>query len=372
MADRIRHIFLLLVLGMALSGCNIYSDIDELPDCDVYPDKMHVSFNISAGSPESLNTRALSYDNPVLEDGTEWENYVNIANKDYLFYLFDKDDVFQEILQVTDISKTDNSTYKVSAELRGIYSDFTIVALINWGTDAWVRPSGGPSYPVLTKGVSTVEDIWQNDAGLRVYNSSSNLFTPSETGHIPMYGAKTFSSKPSSGILDLGTFYLIRSLAKVDVYVDEGSNISLEDVQLNCFSNSFNCAPVAMKSIDDTWDQASDETINLSGVTYSPSSLDFARINDNLYRLYIPEYPNGNADLQPATISVMMLMDGSYVGGTILFEGKQTTSSTGVSPLNILRNSYYKFHIKAINKYETNVDLDVVPFDNVSNNLEFE
>ena len=67
-----------------------------------------------------------------------------------------------------------------------------------------------------------------------------------------------------------------------------------------------------------------------------------------------------------------MTKNDSYKGGTITFEGMETTSSATTTPLNILRNNYYKFCITGITEYETNIVIDVVPFDNVSNDLVFE
>lgn len=122
------------------------------------------------------------------------------------------------------------------------------------------------------------------------------------------------------------------------------------------------------------WDQATDDTMNtnLVQVSFSPSSLDFVKIGTNLYRLYIPEHPNKRTDVERASISVSMTQNKVTTGGTILFEGKSSTSSTSKTALNILRNSYYKFCIRGINKYSTEAVFDVVPFDDVNNDIVFE
>lgn len=192
-----------------------------------------------------------------------------------------------------------------------------------------------------------------------------------------MYGARTYKLEDrdfTTEEISLGTIYLIRSLAKVDVYVDSDSGITLNSVQLNCYSNCFHCAPVGMTAMDDKWDQATDDTMNtnLDQVSFSPSSLDFVKIGTNLYRLYIPEYPNKRTDVERASISVSMTQDKVTTGGTILFEGKSSTSSTSKTALNILRNSYYKFCITGINKYSAEAVFDVVPFDDVNNDIVFE
>ena len=369
------HIVLYCAAMLSLIGCNIYSNVGEADGC-VAQNTMRVTFNISSGNPEFQQTKASSYGPPSLENGTEWESYVNIAKEDYLFYLFDQNGVFQEILIVQSASTTDNINYNITADVRGKYKNFTIVALINWDASAWNMLSSGFAYPILEKGVSKIEDIWAATAGLRVYDANSKNFLPSKTTLIPMYGARTYSLADSafkSEEIDLGTFYLIRALAKIDVYVSSNSGITLDKVQLNCFSNSFHCAPVGMIAMDDEWDQATDETMNaaVSQDSYSPSTLDFIKIEENLYRLYVPEYPNKRSDIEPSTISVSMTKDGVYKGGTIFFEGKENTTSGTTATLNILRNNYYKFCITGINDYETNMVIDVVPFDNVSNSLVF-
>ena len=294
-----------------------------------------------------------------------------------MFYLFDQDGVFQEILSVKSISTTDNITYSVTADVKEKYSNFTIMALVNWGSSVWNMLSNGFAYPVLEKGVSKIDAIWTTSVGLRVYDTSSKNFMPSQTSHIPMYGARTYSLSAgafNSEEIDLGAFYLIRALAKIDVYVAANSGITLNNVQLNCYSNYFHCAPVGMTAMDGEWDQATDETMNMNLLqeSFSPSTLDFVKIEENLFRLYVPEYPNKRNDVESSTISVLMTKNDSYKGGTITFEGMETTSSATTTPLNILRNNYYKFCITGITEYETNIVIDVVPFDNVSNDLVFE
>lgn len=364
-------------MGLLLSGCNIYFNGTDGAANGVGNDGMHVTFAISAGHPDYAGTKASSYGTPSLEDGTEWENHINITGGDYLFYLFDANGVFREILFVKDIASSDNNTFIVQAEAREIYRDFTIVALANWRNGGWDMLASGNAYPVLTAGASTIDKIWTGTAGLRVYDASSRTFTPSATSLIPMYGARTYNLEDSDFTteeISLGTIYLIRSLAKVDVYVDSTSGITLNSVQLNCYSNCFHCAPVGMTAMDDEWDHATDDTMNtnLVQVSFSPSSLDFVKIGTNLYRLYIPEYPNKRTDVERASISVSMTQDKVTTGGTILFEGKSSTSSTSKTALNILRNSYYKFCITGINKYSTEAVFDVVPFDDVNNDIVFE
>lgn len=362
-----------------MSGCDFYSTILNGSSDGVENDGMRMTFAISAGHPDYSYTKASSYGAPSLEYGTEWESYVNMSGNDYVFYLFDADGVFREILHVKNITSSDNITYVVEVEARNTYRNFTIVALANWRTGAWDMLSAGNSYPVLNVGSSTIDKIWNDAAGLRVYDAGSRTFSPSSTSHIPLYGARTYSlgnSAFTSERIDLGNIYLIRSLAKIDVYVSADSGVTLNSVQLNCYSNCFHCAPVGMKAMDDEWDQATDETMNMNLIqeSFSPSSIEFVKIpgNDNLFRLYIPEYPNKRDDLTPSTISVSMTKDGIQRGGTIFFEGKKTGSSTTHTELNILRNNYYKFCITGIKDYVTETYFEVVPFDDVNNDIVFE
>lgn len=374
---RFAHIFLAFAAGL-LASCNIYTHPDDAADCGVAGmEGMSVNFTISAGSPAGYGTRASSYDAPSLENGTEWESHIDISGGDYLFYLFDADGIFREILNVKDVRSAGNGNYVVRADAREDYNDFTIVALANWRTQTWNLVNSGNPYPVLTKGRSTIDEIWTGTAGLRVYDASSRTFTPSETSRIPMYGARTYSLNDSAfnyEEISLGSIYLIRALAKIDVMVAQGSGVTLNSVQLNCFSNSFHCAPVGMTAMDDEWDQTTDDTMNMNLLqeSFSPSSLEFTKIENNLYRIYVPEYPNRRADVKKATISVAMSKGTSHMGGLISFEGLQTPSSTEKTTLNILRNNYYKFIITVVTEYETNIVVDVVPFDNVKNDLVFE
>ena len=376
MKFRFAHILLAFAIGLLIAGCNIYSDSDGAGCGMAGSEGMSVNFTISAGSPAGYGTRA-SYDAPSLENGTEWESHIDISGGDYLFYLFDAEGVFREILNVKEISSSGNGNFLVKAQSREDYRNFTIVALTNWRGKIWNQVNSGNSYPVLTKGISTIDEIWNGTTGLRVYDAMSSTFIPSAVSLIPMYGARTYTLNESafnSEEVSLGSIYLIRALAKIDVYVAADSGISLNSVQLNCYSNCFHCAPVGMTAMDDEWDQTTDDAMNMNLLqeSFSPSSLDFIEIEDNLYRLYVPEYPNRREDVVPSTISVSMTKGSSQVGGTISFEGLQTASSTEKTTLNILRNNYYKFVITKITEYETKVVVDVVPFDNVENDLVFE
>ena len=376
MKFRFAHILLAFAIGLLIAGCNIYSDSDGAGCGMAGSEGMSVNFTISAGSPAGYGTRA-SYDAPSLENGTEWESHIDISGGDYLFYLFDADGVFREILNVKEISSSGNGNFLVKAQSREVHRNFTIVALTNWRGKIWNQVNSGNSYPVLTKGISTIDEIWNGTTGLRVYDAMSSTFIPSAVSLIPMYGARTYTLNESafnSEEVSLGSIYLIRALAKIDVYVAADSGISLNSVQLNCYSNCFHCAPVGMTAMDDEWDQTTDDAMNMNLLqeSFSPSSLDFIEIEDNLYRLYVPEYPNRREDVVPSTISVSMTKGSSHVGGTISFEGLQTASSTEKTTLNILRNNYYKFVITKITEYDTKVVVDVVPFDNVENDLVFE
>lgn len=375
MIKKLVHTLAAIALCLQFIGCDIHSK-DVV--CDhIVQEGMYITFNISSESPDYSSSRASSYGSPELGNGTEWESYINLSGNDYLFYLFDNNNVFQEILNVTSLTTEDNITYSVIATARGRYNEFTIVALANWKTSAWNMPTEGYAYPLLDAGISTINEIWTSTAGQRVYDSNSRDFTPSRTSHIPMYGAKTYSLSNNdykTNEVDLGTFYMIRSLAKIDVFVSASSGVTLNNVKLNRYSNSFHCAPIGLTNIDNEWSQATDQTMNmnLASESFSPSTLDFVKIEDNLYRLYVPEYPNTRDDILAATISVEMKKGSTTKGGTILFEGLKSSSSTEKTTLNILRNNYYKFCITGINEYATDITVDVVPFDNVSNNIVFE
>lgn len=375
MIKKLAHTLAAIALCLQFIGCDIYAE-DVV--CDhIVQEGMSITFDITSENPNYSSSRATSYGNPELGNGTEWESYINLSGNDYIFYLFDGNNVFQEILNVTSMTTEDNTTYSVTATAKGRYNTFIIIALANWKTSAWNMPTEGYAYPLLEAGISTINEIWTSTAGQRVYDQNSSNFTPSRTSHIPMYGAKVYSLNNNdfkTEEVDLGTFYMIRSLAKIDVYVSASSGITLNNVKLNRFSNYFHCAPINIINIGDEWDQATNQTMNMNLATesFSPSTLDFVKIEENLYRLYVPEYPNTRNDVLAATISVEMTKNNTKKGGTILFEGLESPSSTTKTTLNILRNNYYKFCITGINQYATDIVVDVVPFDNISNNIVFE
>lgn len=222
------------------------------------------------------------------------------------------------------------------------------------------------------------------------YNWSYNWSNPdgsahSERNYIPMFGIikQKLNLVPSEIPQNLGTIYLLRSLAKVDVALD-GEAADGYDIVKVSLDKAFSKGRVFPGGFDPYNDQLPssttalviDKSLNvpndnswninfLSSGTEHPSGSEFQISDDKkLARLYTPEYGNPYNVLEN---SISITVKDKETGMEYVFTGNRDkqkgiffkkyssnpndypiTDGYQGKPYNIIRNHYYKFNITQV------------------------
>ena len=277
---KIRFIsYLTIVLAaLVLGACNSIMD-DEVcadqPSTTATP--VQIGFTLTTGE---VSSRAEGTD-----EGTGYENYIDVEGKDFRILLFDANNTYLTTFEPTSIRPADNSqypqTYYVEGELDQTYSNFKLVVLANWGD----------AYPTnLEVGTTKIEDVCTSTF------SHTAPFTPSETQKIPMYGVKTCNTTLRPDLLtDLGQVDLLRAMAKIEVTCS-ADGFKLSEVKLHRYNTKGYCAPTGV--YDDTktdWgydnNTACTHQIHIPTDTEKESDLPFTK-TENGFIAYVPEFDN--------------------------------------------------------------------------------
>ena len=182
-------------------------------------------------------------------------------------------------------------------------------------------------------------------------NIASLVFNRDDTKqYIPMWGVTTLTKTLEIGKSnDLGTIYLLRSLAKVKVKMKEGmkaSGYSLGEITFNNYNTSGYTLPLTYNTV------ASTAAIRFGNSLHDNSSwaqsITMTNNDDESIMLYIPEYDNINAATdRKATISLQLMRDGEEEGNYTLHFCNYTPEGApdAASTYNIQRNHYYEYTV---------------------------
>ena len=181
-------------------------------------------------------------------------------------------------------------------------------------------------------------------------------FNQSTTDGIPMWGVQTVNITLTPGErTDVGTIYLLRAMAKVEIDMTGVENYTLESVTLNKYNTTGYCLP-------NNWDEV-DYTTKLCFDDNTPScfnpkvslgtNLPFTVTGNNLV-FYIPEYTNGTKDTDNELMMTVTLKKGTETVNLsklyLYFRNYNTSGNADDgTPFNIVRNHWYKYTITAVN-----------------------
>lgn len=336
-----------------LSAC--YAEQDAQPVSAAAP--VQVGFTLVTSS-EGAATR-----HGEDESGSGYENYIDIANENFRFLLFDNGNKYLETFEPTSVRPADNSeypqTYYVQGELSKPYSNFKLVVLANW-----------PTYPDnLEAGTTTIADVCETATSVYPYAAG---FSPSAENLIPMYGVATITQTLQPNLsTDLGTIDLLRAMSKIEVKCSD-ENFRLTGVTLHRYSKSGTCAPTGVDGTTTEW--YNNEAIHLPDyVQIETTALPFEPVG-NSYIVYVPEYKNVDA-ATPAYISVELeTADGETVSLTgepnIYFqdydeEGKPQEGTD----YDLLRNHWYSYDITHVENGTLTVQYRVMFWDEVESQI---
>lgn len=258
-------VLLLSITAMAV-GCR--SDLSEFGGTPVTPSEgvPTLGVTLSVGS-----TRAVTIPDKF-EEGTGYENYLDIKNGDFRIYFFDNDNKY--IATFIPSEKTFPSspaatdfTYKFKGAIPSavnVNNPFKLVVLANWGDGNYpIEPkvSDVPEGRLkLVAGVTTIEDLTTHTSAqfLKLSSPADGEEWLSDSRLIPFYGVRKYdlSGKPeladkldSNGRLKEDVYIelseelpLLRAMAKVEVILNN-PHASFSNVELTRVNAKGFCPP---------------------------------------------------------------------------------------------------------------------------------
>ncbi len=359
----VAYMLTVVALGLTAASCSDDGAGDE--GYSVPADKVAVELTIRM----KVSTLA----NEADEEGSTWENYIDMHGNDYRIYFFNSDNtdnagnntLIAELEPTSVYSNTSGAnyvTYTVRGELDGSFTeieDFKVVVAANWGT-----------YPETTPNTTTMQTLCEAgtySALVDIEEGTTNgtAALPSSSKHIPFYGVQDYTgvtwelghtTSLTNGIT------MVRAMAKVEVVVQDDER-TLSGVTLNRYNAMGYCAPLAYT--------------NTSTATYAlhlmngendsdEKTLAFVKTQDReedsngtvaqyeTWTAYVPEYDNSGTDFSTITVTLSSGSDaetttiyfGQYTNGTCTAyeEGGNTTDR-----FNIERNYCYRFTLYDMN-----------------------
>ncbi|MDE7069781.1 MAG: hypothetical protein K2O63_04590 [Alistipes sp.] len=327
------------------------------------PAQMRVGFRIALGGTQAVRTTpAGDYDDAT---GVDFENYIDVAHKNYRILFFDTENRYltsfrqQDFIPLGD-DPVRSKVYEVIGRIDGrLPRDFKVVVLANW-----------PTYPEgLTAGKTTIEDICTAAGSRYAYVPP---FVCSEETPIPMYGVRLCEAvefTPQT-VTYLGTVHLLRAMAKVQV-VCPAAEWTLEKVRLKRYNRTGYCAPSGVYAEGDyvKGDHASDyvEEVHVEEGAVEEASIDFRKLSDGSFEIYLPEHRNADGKVRRADAAQIVVKfeeraDKEYVVD-FKYYGDPPAGSQAGDPFDVRRNCYYKFKLSNKGVAEPSVSVDVYPYD---------
>ncbi len=307
--------------------------------------------------------------NYLYEEGSTYENYIDIAGEGYRIYFFDTDNKYIARFEPSGFfpkEGTDYIDYYVLGEAPKAFvtkSSFKVVVIANW-----------QQYPDDTEmkvGVTTIDDVCKGEVAQYNQFTSFNL---NEDNLIPFYGVHEYSNitfSPEFATILPETIKLLRAVAKVEVILETDAtyNLSFKNVRINRYNKKGYCAPqniYAQGSYDHNGVWADDYVHTLHIVNgrndvddtdkVEEKTLDFIcadtwEANGSKYQkwiAYLTEYQNKDVNdgycfveakftHQYATDVYHKIYFAEYSSGV--------TDNANTVRLNVERNNIYRFHV---------------------------
>lgn len=335
-----------------------------------------VGFDIVVdGADNPAATRATRTPEGEYAPGEGYENYINIPGNDFRFLFFTADDKYIGRVRVESIMPTSTlSSSKRYYVLGGIDKDIVddivghpvkIVTLANWGSENYDKL-------ILTKGVTTIDDVC--NAGAGIYTYIPNGF-PSASNPIPLYGVTNAMTLDfdALNLARIGTIHLLRAVAKVELELTRASGQVIEWVKLSRYNTQGYCAPTGIRSQNDyvhgNYDDDYANTPHTVTGTVSAEPLTLTKMSDTRYLIYVPEFDitSASADSR-AQLLVKFQNDTKTYHIDFKYYIEPPVGKKLNDPFDILRNYWYKFSLATS---PLRVTVQVVPYDEIPLEPEF-
>ena len=332
------HILLLAGLfGMLTTSCSQEDEGIEKVLSGKKEEKVTVFFTLALDE-TSARSRATWGDNLDNVDTNNYEsaigdNFDNYINPDQFFVKLNIGNVSYEVSDLV-YWQTGTNVYEFVGE-------------VEVEANATVNPQ--------TAKVMVYANMNSNQEAFTVNYDQENGFPNTGVEYIPMWGVQTIKNLSlAPGVRnDLGTIYLLRSMAKVEVIM-ANSEFEISAINIRGYNNMGKCLP-------NGWNDEKTMTttgLDLEGVfnpmpTYVDDQMPAFKesITDDgfkCYTVYVPEYrniaPDNQTSVTPSTITVTI--DGKDYD--IKFKKYEDGSATNEA-YNIVRNHIYRFNITGVN-----------------------
>lgn len=376
----IQRLLATMLVALLLTACN--KDRDDNIPIPVGNAYIAMRLTVSNTTDDTRSSRSTPTDGEY-HPGEGFENYIDIPNKNFRFYLFGEDNKLVapvEIKMIIPLESTATSkTYQVlcNGDQTGYEGkSLKMVALANW-----------PSYPSseeLTVGETTIADLVQQQ-----FEFSAECMHLSKEKTIPLYGVTNPITIHYNNFnrADIGKLHLLRAYAKVEVILSKECAFSIKSVAMTRYNSKGMCAPqgvyVQDHYVHNSWNKDYTTTPSLVAGCEVNQDLPFIKVSaENVkperWIAYVPEYKNVSGDLplgaprkdnELAKIKIEF-EDKDYIKPEdkydyLYFANYSSTVSSnqpdGEHHFNILRNVWYKFTIDA----QSRPTVQVVPYNEV-------
>ena len=325
------YIIYIGLFGALVSSCQ--QSLDEEVQIPAVSGKAQISFTIALDDIESRATWEDNEGSTSAFVGTEQENAIDLTSEDGLkVFVYTTTGTLLGEVTNKEVRKIDTNVYKFNGQL--VIENLT---------------------------TSTLQ------CRLMVY---ANCIESDETfnynaQYIPMWGVKETTLQLAKGELTQLTepIYLLRSMAKVEVKLDESiaDDFNITSVLVDKYNATGNVEPIGAGDAADTKKMVLQDVFNPNASYDEESSpLFFTEERDEngegigVFYVYLPEYQNidnnGNELTSAAKMSVS-INDKDY-----LLEFKTYADNT---PFNIVRNHYYQYVITGVTENEVEVELSL-------------
>ncbi len=360
------YLALSIAVIATLTSC-IYDAGDE----DLTSDSVTVQLTIST---RGMTTYASS---DGYEDGTGYENYVDIAHNNYRIYFFTNEAVDSDghdtntlLAEFTPTYLSSGNITSATYKLTGLTHEEAVEQLTNFKV---LVAANWDSYPRVYVGTTTIDDICSATTYSAMVSDGIALM-PSERDYIPLFGIREFSnvSWAEEGVTALdGTITLLRAMAKVEVICEEGAH-DIDNVEIVRYNSTGYCAPAGVYQLSDyDHDQTYADDYVQTPHLYNNSNDNLVKrqafyLDDTTWTIYLPEYDNSGDDFSYINVTIEGIDHPIYFGE--YDDNGQCTAYTGddtTGRVDILRNNLYRFYLTIRDR---EIQVEVKTWENVYDN----
>ncbi|MGL4851889.1 MAG: hypothetical protein ACRC3Z_04505 [Phocaeicola sp.] len=319
---------LLLLVGFLVGSCQPNNTLD------IENERPKISFILSLG--EEHSTRATE----GIEMGSaDYDNKIDPA--DLRIILYDRTtEAYLGSVQEMSVTQISSNTYQFVGALileEGVSNtlDCYVMVFANCGDVAAKSNQGNAT-----------------TLGALPYSYSAAAYSPTAAANvkklIPMWGFKSATFSAVAGTREeLGTIYLIRSMAKVEVILDESvTGWTLTTVQHSRYYTSGLYLPRSFQTLNIT-EPLGYTTIEASAAVATDAINYNVTTAGRSYYIYLPEF-NNLSSVQKSTIKLRMNNGSTTRDFTLYFKNYDEQQTTLAGEWDIIRNNYYKFRIVGV------------------------